>query len=125
MEVARYVQGIQNRKLVTFLQYIKKKVLQLLFCSIVMQNIQIFLEGRIMFIVTCCSFFSFCILDCCYEVDVISKFNIHSLNTCMFSFYWCSTVFCDTSTMIFVCLGNKLIVNKRETIAAADIKLTF
>ena len=38
MEVARYVQSTQNRKLVIFLQ----RVLQLLLCSIVMQNIQIF-----------------------------------------------------------------------------------
>ena len=29
MEVARHVQGTQNRKLVIFLQWIKKKVLQL------------------------------------------------------------------------------------------------
>ena len=42
MEVARHVQSIQNRKLVIFLQYNKEKVLQLLLCSIVMQNIQIF-----------------------------------------------------------------------------------
>ena len=42
MEVARNVQGTQNRKLVNFLQYTKKKVMHLLLCSIVMQNIQIF-----------------------------------------------------------------------------------
>ena len=42
MEVARHVQSIQNRKLVIFLQYNKEKVLQLLLCFIVMQNIQIF-----------------------------------------------------------------------------------
>ena len=39
MEVARHVQSTQNRKLVMFLQYIKKKVLQLFLCSIVIQNI--------------------------------------------------------------------------------------
>ena len=49
MEVARYVQSTQNRKLVIFLQ----RVLQLLLCSIVMQNIQIFYGGPVMFIVTC------------------------------------------------------------------------
>ena len=49
MEVARYVQSTQNRKLVIFLQ----RVLQLLLCSIVMQNIQIFYGGPAMFIVTC------------------------------------------------------------------------
>ena len=48
MEVARYVQSTQNRKLVIFLQ----RVLQLLLCSIVMQNIQIFYGGPAMFIVT-------------------------------------------------------------------------
>ena len=32
-------QDTQNRALVIFLQYIKKKVLQMLLCSIVMQNI--------------------------------------------------------------------------------------
>ena len=42
MEVARHVQSTQNRKLVIFLQYIKNKIWQLLLCSIVMQNIQIF-----------------------------------------------------------------------------------
>ena len=53
MEVARHVQSTQNRKLLIFLQYIKKKVLQLLLCSIVMQNIQIFYRGPVMFVVTC------------------------------------------------------------------------
>ena len=38
MEVVRYLQSTQNRKLIIFL----KIVLQLLLCSIVMQNIQIF-----------------------------------------------------------------------------------
>ena len=40
----RHVQSIQNRKLVIFvmLQYLKKKVSQLLLCSIVMKNIQMF-----------------------------------------------------------------------------------
>ena len=33
MEVARHVQSIQNKKVVIFLQYIKKKVSQLLLCS--------------------------------------------------------------------------------------------
>ena len=45
MEVARYVQSTQNRKLVMFFQYIKKKVLQLLLFSIVMQTISIFYWG--------------------------------------------------------------------------------
>ena len=39
MEVARYVQSTQNSKLVIFLQ----RVLQLLLCSIVMQNIRYFM----------------------------------------------------------------------------------
>ena len=41
MEVARHVQNTQNRNLVKFLQYIRKKVATAL-CPIVMQNIQIF-----------------------------------------------------------------------------------
>ena len=49
MEVARYVQSTQKRKLVIFLQ----RVLQLLLCSIVMQTIQIFYGDPAMFIVTC------------------------------------------------------------------------
>ena len=49
MEVARYVQSTQNRKLIIFLQ----RVLQLILCSFVMQNIQIFYGGPAMFIVTC------------------------------------------------------------------------
>ena len=49
MEVARYVQSTQNRKFIIFL----KRVLQLLLCSIVMQNIQIFYGALAMFIVTC------------------------------------------------------------------------
>ena len=52
MEVARHVQSTENRKLVIFLQHIKKKMLQLLLCSIVMQNIQIFYKGSVMFL-TC------------------------------------------------------------------------
>ena len=51
MKVARYFQSTQNSKLVIFLQYINKKVLQLILCSIVMQNIQIFYGGPVMFIV--------------------------------------------------------------------------
>ena len=38
MEVARHVQSTQKRKLVTFLQYIKKKLLQLFLCSIVIKK---------------------------------------------------------------------------------------
>ena len=45
MKVVRHVQSTRNRKLVTFLKYLKQKVSQLLLCSIVMQNIQIFLRG--------------------------------------------------------------------------------
>ena len=48
MDVARYVQSTENRRLVIFLQ----RVLQLLFCSHVMQNIQILYGGPAMF-VTC------------------------------------------------------------------------
>ena len=44
MEVARHVQSTQKRKLVMFLQYIKK-MLQLLLCSIALQNIQMFFGG--------------------------------------------------------------------------------
>ena len=50
MEAARYVQSTKNKKLVIFLWYIKKRVSQLLFCSIVMQNIQIFYGDPVMFI---------------------------------------------------------------------------
>ena len=53
IEVATHAQSTQNRKLVIFLQYIKTKVLQLLLCSIVMQNIQIFHGGQVMFVTTC------------------------------------------------------------------------
>ena len=41
MELTKYVQSTKNRKLVIFLQYIKR-VSQLLLCSLVMQNIHIF-----------------------------------------------------------------------------------
>ena len=53
MEVVRHVQSTQSRKLVKFLQYIKKNVLQLLLCSIVMQNIQILYGVSVMFVATC------------------------------------------------------------------------
>ena len=53
MEVARHVQSTQNRKLVIFLQYIKKKMSQLHMFSIVMENIQIFYGGPVMFVATC------------------------------------------------------------------------
>ena len=53
MEVNRYVPSTQNDNLVIFFQYIKKKVSERLLCSIVMQNIQIFYRGPVMFIVTC------------------------------------------------------------------------
>ena len=41
----------ENRKLVNFLQYTKKKVMQLLLCSIVMQNIQILNGVPVMFVI--------------------------------------------------------------------------
>ena len=50
VEAPRHIQSTQNRKLVMFLQYLKKKVSQL--CSIVMQNIQIFYGGPVMSSVT-------------------------------------------------------------------------
>ena len=50
MEVARRVKSTQNWKLVIFLQCNKKKVL---FCSVVVQNIQIYFDGPVMFFVTC------------------------------------------------------------------------
>ena len=53
MEVAWHVQSTQNKKLVIFLQYLKKKVSQLLLCSFVIQNVQIFYRGPVMFFVTC------------------------------------------------------------------------
>ena len=52
MEVARHVQSTQNIKLAIFLQFIKKNVLQLFLCSILMQNIEIFHRGPVMFVVT-------------------------------------------------------------------------
>ena len=53
MEVTRYVWSTKNKKLLIFFQYIKKRVSQLLLCSIVIQNIQIFYRGPVMYIVTC------------------------------------------------------------------------
>ena len=53
MEVARHVQSNQNRKLVKFLQYIKKKVMQLLLHSIMMQNIQILYRVPVILVVPC------------------------------------------------------------------------
>ena len=53
MKVARHVQLTQDRMLVIFLQYLKKKVSQLLLCSIVIQNIKVFYGGPGMFFVTC------------------------------------------------------------------------
>ena len=50
MELTRNVPSSQNRKLVICLQYLKKKVLQLLFCSILMQNVQMFWGNPIMFL---------------------------------------------------------------------------
>ena len=50
--VARHVQSTQNRKFVIFLQYLKKKALQLLLYSIVMQNIQVFYGGPVRFVFT-------------------------------------------------------------------------
>ena len=52
MKVARHVQSTRNKKLVIFLQYLKKKVEQLLLCSTVTQNIQLFYRGPVMFVVT-------------------------------------------------------------------------
>ena len=54
MEVARHVQSNQ-KKLVIFLHFIKKKVSQMLLCSFVMQNIRMFYGVSDMFVVTCFS----------------------------------------------------------------------
>ena len=54
MEVTRHVPNTQNRKLVIFLQYIRKNVTTDV-CSIVMQNIQMFYRGSVIFVVTCFS----------------------------------------------------------------------
>ena len=53
MIVARHAQSTQNKKLVIFLQYLKKKVSQLLLGSVVIQRIQIFSVGPVMFVATC------------------------------------------------------------------------
>ena len=44
VEVVRHVQSTQNRKLAMLLQYIKKNLLQLLLCSIVMQNVTYYMD---------------------------------------------------------------------------------
>ena len=51
METVRHAQSTQNRKLVIFLQDIQKILLQLILCSIVTSNIQIFCGGLVMFVV--------------------------------------------------------------------------
>ena len=53
MEVARHIESTQNRKLVIFLQYDKKKVPQVLLYSLMMLSIQILDGGSFMFVVTC------------------------------------------------------------------------
>ena len=53
IEVARHFESTQIGKLVIFLQCVKKKVSKLILCSTVMQNIQIFYRGPVMFVVTC------------------------------------------------------------------------
>ena len=65
MKVARCVQSTQNMKLVIFLKYIKKNMLQLLLCSILLQNIAIFQGGPVMFVVTCFFLFVFFFSKCC------------------------------------------------------------
>ena len=63
MEVPRHTKGSQNRQAVIFLNYVKKKVLHLLLCSMVMQNFQIFREGPVEFFVN----FKWCPLGWGYE----------------------------------------------------------
>ena len=57
MEMTKHVQSTQKGKLAIVLQFVKKKVLELLLCSIVMQNIQILYGGPVMFAVTGCYMF--------------------------------------------------------------------
>ena len=77
MEVARHVQSTQNRKLAIFLQYVEKKVLQLLLCSIVIQNIEILYMGPVMFIITCFSEWKI------FHKDKIN--HVHVYNACLWS----------------------------------------
>ena len=51
--MARHVQSTQNRNLVIFLEYLQKKMSQVLLYSIVRQNTQIFLEGPVTLVVAC------------------------------------------------------------------------
>ena len=53
VEVATHVQNTQNRKLVIFLQYIKKIIVATALQFIVMQNIQIFYGVPVIFVVAC------------------------------------------------------------------------
>ena len=64
MEVTRHVQNTQNGKLVIYSQYVRKNVAAA-FCSIIMQDIQIFYRSPIIFVVTCFS-----------QIDVISIMEI-------------------------------------------------
>ena len=59
MEVTRHVQSTQNMMLVMFLQYLKEKLSQLLLSYIVMQNIQIFYGGPVMFVVVRCKMYKY------------------------------------------------------------------
>ena len=53
VEVATHVQNTQNRKLVIFLQYIKKIIVATALQFIVMQNIQIFYGVPVIFVAAC------------------------------------------------------------------------
>ena len=79
MKVARHVQSTLNRKFLIFLQYIKKKVLHFLLCSIVMQNIQMFYRSPVMIVVTCYFYLLF--------LRVTAP--VRSLNTNTMTWYWC------------------------------------
>ena len=76
-EVSRHTQSIQNRKLVIFFQYLKKKLSRLLLCSIVMQNIQDILRGSGHV--------------CCYQLLYnVSRYNFEKLIGTLI--FWTKTV---------------------------------
>ena len=94
VEVARHVQSNRNRKLVIFLQHLKKKVLQLPLFSIVIQNIHNYILRGSSHV--CCYLLLFLIFLRVQVWENVLKINF-SVNTlawsCRSAYFWIKKAF--------------------------------
>ena len=107
MEVARHVQSTQNKRLVIFLQYITKKVSQLLLCSIVMQNIQNFRGFQSSSLLAAYCMFPSIFLSCFFAYFHVNSLFFYSIKKT----YWISDLIEISHFTRFINVFHIIIIN--------------